>query len=225
MSMTAPLMTELPDHERTTLLDRAVPRALEPGEILHLAGDRCDRVHVVATGVIKLSLRDSNGEETILGLAAPGSVLGDLPAIDHRAHPLDAIAASHSEVLGFDPQLFVEVVFRNPRAALALARASSDRARWVIDTALERTSGEVPARLAGRLLDLGRMFGKETGSAIELDLPLGQRELGKLAGMCRESTCKTLRRFKAAGLVDYEGRKLRILRPDSLQMMRCGMGG
>lgn len=224
MSMTASLMTELPDGERTTLMDRAVPRSLEPGEILHLAGDRCDRVHFVTEGVIKLSLRDSNGEETILGLGVPGSILGDMPAADHRSHPLDAIAATRSEVLGFDPQLFVEVVFRNPRAALALARSSSARCRWVIDTALERTSGEVPARLAGRLLDLGRMLGRANGTAIELELPLGQRELGKLAGMCRESTCKTLRRFKAAGLVDYEGRRLRILRPDSLQMMRCGSG-
>jgi hypothetical protein len=33
-----------------------------------------------------------------------------------------------------------------------------------------------------------------------------------------------LRRLKADGVVDYEGRKLRILRPDTLRMMRCGAG-
>jgi CRP-like cAMP-binding protein len=68
------------------------------------------------------------------------------------------------------------------------------------------------------------MLGTEENDTITLDLPLGQKDLGKLAGMCRESTCKTLRRLKADGIVDYRGRTMRILRPDSLKMMRCGTG-
>lgn len=216
------LLEELRPTDRTILLDRAVERVLGRDEILHLAGDRPQRVHLVIDGIVKLSARASNGDETILGLATPGAAIGDIAAIDGRGQPLDAITVTPCSLLGFDARLFVEVVFRNPAASLALAQAGTERTRWVIDTALERTSGEVEERLAGRLLDLARMLGRPVGTGVELDLPVGQRDLGKLAGMCRESACKTLRRMKSDGIVDYEGRRLRILRPNTLRMMRCG---
>lgn len=222
--METELLDGLPAVDRAKLLDRAVPRSLKRGEILHLAGARPDRVHLVTSGLIKLSVRNTGGDETILGLAPVGTVVGDLAAIDGGSQPLDAVAATPSEVIGFAAGLFIDIVLANPRSALELARIQASRTRWIAETALERTSGEVSARLAGRLLDLGRMLGTTDGRVIEVELPMGQRDLGKLAGVCRESTCKTLRRFKAAGVVDYQGRKLRILRPDSLRMMRCGSG-
>lgn len=218
------VLDKLVPAERDRLLARAVKRHLDPGDIVHLAGDPATRVHLVLDGVVKLSLRDSEGDETILGLAPPGSVVGDIGAVDGRPQPLDAVAATPGLVFGVDARLFVEVVFSHPEAALELGRAQADRTRWMVETALERTSGEVTARLAGRLLDLGRLLGTCHGNTIAMELPLGQKDLGKLAGMCRESTCKTLRRLKAQGIVDYEGKKLRILRPDTLRMMRCGSG-
>lgn len=218
------VVEKLAPSERERLLVRAVKRQIEPGDILHLAGDPATRVHLILDGVVKLSVRDSEGDETILGLAAPGSVVGDLGAIDSRPQPLDAIAATPGLALGVDADLFVEIVFANPAAAHELCRSQADRMRWMVETALERTSGEVTARLAGRLLDLGRLLGTMHGDTIVLELPVGQKDLGKLAGMCRESTCKTLRRLKSDGVVDYQGKKLRILRPDTLRMMRCGSG-
>lgn len=216
------VLDELGPSDRARLLDRGVQRTLERGEIIHLAGDRVDRVHVVLDGIVKLSARDANGDETILGLTVAGGIVGDIGAVDEGPQPLDAITATETTVVGFDARAFMDTVMANPRAALALARAGAGRTRWMIETALERTSGEVDERLAGRLLDLARILGRPVGTTIELELPLGQRELGKLAGVCRESACKSLRRMKRSGVVDYDGRLLRILRPDSLRMLRCG---
>lgn len=217
-----PLLAALTEKDRRDLLDRAVPRALRRGDSLHLAGDPAERIHLLRRGVVKLSARDGEGDETILGLALPGTVVGDVAATDRGYQPLDAVATTTVDALGMEAERFVEIIFRNPPAALELARMTAERTRWMVETAIERTSGEVPTRLAGRLLDLAEMLGRQRGHSIELELPVGQRDLGRLAGICRESTCKTLRRFKAAGVVDYEGRKLRILRPDSLQKIKCG---
>jgi CRP/FNR family transcriptional regulator, cyclic AMP receptor protein len=218
-------LDSLSDSKRALLLDRSVERDLVADDVIHLAGDPGDRVHLVMDGLVKLTVRDSEGEETILGLTPAGGVVGDLAAIDGRPQPVDAVAISTCTVRGLDSALFVETVFAEPLAAQELARHQAARTRWVMETALERTSGEVAARLAGRLLDLGKMLGRRASDeSIAMELPLGQRDLGKLSGMCRESVCKTLRRLKQDGVVDYDGRKLRILRPDSLQLMRCGVG-
>ena len=217
-----PLVAALPENDRRDLFDRAVPRHLARGDSLHLAGDPAERVHLILRGVVKLSARDGDGDETILGLALPGMVVGDIAAVDGGSQPLDSVAATPVDALGMEAARFLEIVFRNPPASLELARMTAERTRWMVETAIERTSGEVTTRLAGRLLDLAELLGRQRGAAIELELPVGQRDLGKLAGICRESTCKTLRRLKAAGVVDYEGRRLRILRPDSLRKMKCG---
>ena len=207
---------------RAELLDRGVHRSLGRDEIIHLAGEQTTRVHVVLHGIIKLCARDINGDETILGLTVPQGIVGDIGAADDGPQPLDAITVTECTVVGLDRFIFTDIVFAHPPAARMLAREAAARTRWMIDTALERTSGEVDERIAGRLLDLARLLGRPVGTTIELDLPLGQRELGKLAGVCRESACKSLRRMKRSGVVDYEGRRLRILRPDSLKMLRCG---
>jgi CRP-like cAMP-binding protein len=171
--------------------------------------------------VIKLLARSGEGHATILCLARPGDVLGEISALDGGPQPHDAIAATRCVVLGLDTDLLLEVLGRDPAAGLAVARAMARRMRWLCEATLERSTGTVPARLAGRLLDLGALLGRSHGEAIDIDLPLAQEDLGRLAGMCRESTCKALRSFKRDGLLDYRGRRLRILRPDALERIRC----
>ncbi|MDQ3619127.1 MAG: Crp/Fnr family transcriptional regulator [Actinomycetota bacterium] len=217
----SPLIEVLPEEERRRLLERGVPRDLTPGEALYFAGERSGRVHFVRGGVMKLSARNGEGDEAILGLAVAGELVGDIAAIDGLPQPLDAVAATRASVLGIDTALLVDVLARNAPAAIELARMMAQRARWMADTALERTASEVPARLAGRLLDLADLLGYISDGSVEVEMPIAQEDLGRLAGMCRESACKTLRSFKAAGLLDYKGRRFRILRPDALERIRC----
>jgi len=217
----SPVLAALPDAQRRRLLDRAVPRALDRDETLHLAGEHSQRVHVVTDGVLKFVAREGGGNETILGLAAPGDVVGELSIVDGLEQPVDVIAATPAKVVGIDAEKFVETVTAFPSATLCLLELQAARLRWIYSTALERSASEVPARLAGRLLDLADMMGRVEHGEVALELPLQQTDLGRLAGICRESACKTLRNFKSQGYVDYRGRRLRILRPDALERIRC----
>ena len=216
-----PVMAALPARERARLLDRSVPRQLERHETLHFAGERSERVHLVTNGLLKLVARDGAGNETILGLGAPGDVVGEIGTIDGMQQPLDVIATTDSRVVGLDAEVFLDAVLESPDAAHALLEQQTMRLRWVYGTALERSAGPVPMRLAGRLLDLADMIGSVEDGAVTLDIPLQQADLGRLAGVCRESACKTMRSFKQQGLVEYRGRRMRLLRPDVLERIRC----
>lgn len=220
-SSSSPIIDALPQSARRRLFERAVPRRLVRGERLYSGGDAPNRVHLVESGVLLLVARDAEGHETILFLAVAGEIAGEIAAVDGRHQPLDAVAALRTAVLGFDAEIFVDIVTAHPSSALELTRLLAKRNRWIADLALERTSGEVPARLAGRLLDLAAQLGRPGSSGIDLELPFAQEDLGRLAGMCRESACKALSRFRADGVLDYRGRRMRILRPDLLELLRC----
>jgi CRP-like cAMP-binding protein len=218
---TSPVLEALERGAQDLLLDRAVSRALRPGQNLFMAGDPATRAHIVTDGVIKLSARNSEGRTAILGLALPGELVGEIAALDGRPQPLDAVAATRAQCLGVDAEALLSVMTRNPTAALVVARALASKARALYASAAERTTGGAPARLAGRLLALAEVLGRVTDGAVELELPLPQEDLGGLAGMCRESACKTLRTFKRAGLLEYRGRRVRILCPEALERIRA----
>jgi CRP/FNR family transcriptional regulator, cyclic AMP receptor protein len=217
----SPLLHALSPADRALLVDRAVTRRLRTGAILHLTGDPPGRVHVVSSGAIKLMARHPGGRESILGLVLPGGLVGAAPALDGLPQANDAVALTECEVLGLDGSVLMEVLARNPLAAIEVARTLSAQVRWLSGTALERTSSSVPARLAGRLLELADLAGRRRGDVVEVELPLDQSELASLAGMSRESACKAIQRFRSQGLVDYHRRRLRILRPDLLEEVKC----
>jgi CRP-like cAMP-binding protein len=50
---------------------------------------------------------------------------------------------------------------------------------------------------------------------------LTQKDLALLAGVSRESACRTLGRLKRDGVVHYNRAGLRVLRPDLLDRFRC----
>lgn len=216
-----PVIAALPARDRKNLLDRGVRRTFIRREFVVLAGTMPERVYVVRRGLIKLAARDAEGRETILGLAVPGDLVGELVALDGGPQPLDAIAVTRSEVMSLCARRFEDALSGCPAAAVALARIEAERMRWMCATALERSSAAVSERIAARLLHLASLLGKSEGDAIEFAVPVAQADIAGLAGMCRESACKAIRTLRSQGVLEYRGRRLRILRPDALERLRC----
>ncbi|MDQ4065515.1 MAG: Crp/Fnr family transcriptional regulator [Actinomycetota bacterium] len=221
-SLAFPLLDALDPGVRARALDRAVARDLQAGSYLHFAGEPADFAHFVVRGAIMLGARDSAGNETSFGLVLPGEVVDEAGLLGARRHEVDAAACVAARVLAVDAVQLRAAIAASPRAAIALARHMESRLSWTRRAAQERATGTVAGRLAGQLLDLATALGRPRAGAIELTLPVDQARLAALAGSSREMTCRTLRRFKSGGVVDYNGRELRILRPDMLHRLRCG---
>jgi CRP/FNR family cyclic AMP-dependent transcriptional regulator len=215
------ILSALPAHDRDLLLQKAVSRSLGHGQVVLLAGDECDRVYLLVQGLMKLVRREYGGKETIIGLALPGDLIGEVAFLDGGTQLADAITITPARVLSIDPDLLAQILLRSSRATVELARCLSRRLRWTCETAVERSSVGITERMAGRLLDLAVLLNRAYGPGTNLELPLAQTELGELAGISRESACRALKTFKDQGAVDYTRKKLRILRPDVLRRIRC----
>jgi CRP/FNR family transcriptional regulator len=208
--------------DRSFLLDRAVTRELAAGDTLLFAGQEVARVYLVIDGIFKLTADDAEGRQAVLGLGIQGELMGLAATIDGSPQALGVVAAAPAKVCSFPAGSLRAIGERDGRVAAAVALELATQLRWMTSIAFERSSREAGARLAGRILDLGDLIGRMSGGTVEIDLPIAQGDLARMAGMVRETACKQIGRLREQGIVDYSGKKLRILRPDLLQRMRCG---
>jgi CRP-like cAMP-binding protein len=209
-----PILAELSSTELELVLNRAVPRRLPRGEHLYVPGCGRGRVHFLRHGILKLVAVAYDGPETIVGIALPGDLVGEVAGVEPGPHPLAAIAATDCDLLGVDARVLIETVCRNERAALALARTLARQLRWATEAILERSAGAASHRLAGRLMHVSGRVGRSR-------VRLTQKDLALFAGVSRESACRTLGHLKRDGVVHYNRAGLRVLRPDLLERLRC----
>jgi CRP-like cAMP-binding protein len=216
------VVEKIDQRRRMRLLERGCPKELTQGEYLFFRDDPARRVWSLEAGVMKFCLSDEMGRPSLLGLATPGDVIGELAVSDGGGQPFDAVAATPCALISFDADDLMDAVFASPAASRELCAQMGGRARSVLEAVTQRSHGDMTARLAGRLMELAELLGRMHAGTIEMDVPLAQEDLGRLAGMCRESACRTMRQLKAEGVLDYNGRKMRILRPEVLERLRCG---
>jgi CRP-like cAMP-binding protein len=83
------------------------------------------------------------------------------------------------------------------------------RLRWVSGFAEESALLSVPARLARRLLSLGRLHGRETGTGIELKV--SQDEMARFLGLSRQIVNHHLQSWRENRWVDLGRGRIIIL--------------
>ena len=218
----SPVLSRLSPAAQGALRGGSFAKRVDVGAVIVVGGEESERVHLVTDGIVKLVIADAAGNESLVALALEGDLIGDIAALDDAPEPYDAIAATDVTLLSIERDRFLDIVGADPRALLELATGLAVRVRAFGAAATERGSRYVEARLAGRLLELANVIGRMRGGTIELHMPLHQADLARLSGTSRESACRTLRRFKEEGVLDYKPGRLRIFKPDVLERIRCG---
>jgi CRP-like cAMP-binding protein len=92
---------------------------LPAGRKLYREDDDADSAYVVVRGMIKL-FRENEGEPVDLGVAEPGSTLGEMALIADARRLTSAEAADDAEVLRINRSMFRRILEEYPEAAETL---------------------------------------------------------------------------------------------------------
>lgn len=71
----------------------------------------------------------------------------------------------------------------------------------------------------GRVADAVLYFSKIIYESTEFVIPFTRQEFGDLIGIARESTARVLAKFKDEGIIDINGRTIKIIKMDLLQQI------
>lgn len=211
------VLRHLPMPELERLVAFSQLRQLRRRAHLFVAGDAGAAVYAVLGGYVKLSRASPSGREIVLELAGPGSMFGELTAINGWRRSADAVALSACRVLAIDGRHFMDALRRNPDAMLAIIRMLSERLIATTEQMENALFLPAPARLARALTRLAALHSQPARDGLQIDIALSQRELGDMTGLTRESINKQLAAWRDAQIIRLEGQHLTLTDATALQ--------
>jgi CRP/FNR family transcriptional regulator len=177
---------------------------LKPGEILMAEGGLSDTLFVVHYGWLHSSAKLSTGGRQILRFHYAGDLIGT-SSIAWSVASATLTAVSDSTVMEL-PKVELGRIFRQqPRlAGLLYAIAAAENVA-------------MSDRLTSMLLDILARLRVTAGGVIDsYDLPLTQSDIGDALGLTKVHVNRTIRALERDGVIERNGRRLRLIDPDSL---------
>lgn len=212
-----PLFGGLTDGEMRHLAADFRARAYQQGETIFHEGDPGQALYVIARGRIRIYIQNEEGQETSVILYGPTALFGELAVIDERPRSASAVAMEDTILYTLDRLHFREHLKQFPQLAFNFMQTLADRVRYGTSQVESLTLLDVPHRLARKLLELARDYGRVEATGVVIRMNLTQSDLASLVGVTRESINKAIRAFRDQKLIHMEPGQITILDPDALR--------
>ncbi|MBS3809235.1 MAG: Crp/Fnr family transcriptional regulator [Desulfobacterales bacterium] len=207
------LFSGLPEADIDALLEITVEKTVAAGELIFSEGDPGEGFYVIIEGMVKIYKLSTEGKEHILHMFGPGEPFGEVPVFSGKAFPASAEGVKKSRVLFFPRRAFRDLITQKPSVAMNMLAVLSLRLRH-FTVQLENISlKEVPARLAGYLL----LQAEEQKSSHTVTLNISKGHLASFLGTIPETLSRMLKKMNEQGLIETEGRLIRILDRQGLE--------
>ncbi|MGF6727540.1 CRP/FNR family transcriptional regulator [Paraburkholderia sp. GAS41] len=205
---------ELPKLEALICSARPVRR----GETLYRAGDRFDNLYAVRSGSLKTTLPHRDSREQVTGLRLAGEALG-LDGISNDTHACSATALEDSTVC-IVPYVALKRLCREVGSMQErLLRLMGEQIVREAAQMLVLGSLSADERVAAFLLDISERNAKRGYSPAEFNLRMTREDMGSYLGMTLETVSRTLSRFQKRGLIDTQGKFIRIVDIEGLRQV------
>lgn len=212
------LFAELPGEMILSLAKAASTRSYEPGETLFREGERADGLHIVADGLVKVCRYGADGREQILHVFEGVEPCGEVAVFEGGAYPATAEALAASSTLFLSRADFLDLAAKRPDLLLNMLAVLSRRLRRFVEMIDDLALKEVSTRLARHLLELS----KQAGGSMEVELATSKAMLAARLGAVAETLSRTLTRMQRRGLIEVDGRRVRLRNAAALKKLAEG---
>ncbi|MCC1491921.1 Crp/Fnr family transcriptional regulator [Cognatishimia sp. F0-27] len=166
---------------------------LHSGEALFDQGDFDDRLYIVDSGLLEVSVLSSSGRKLALNRLKPGHVFGEIALLDPGPRTARVEAVKPSELRAIKQSALLTAIAHDPALAKELLGLAGQRLRWMSQQVEDQVFLAPAARLASKLVFLmgdGR------------DVSMSQAQLADFVGVTREVVSKTLSEWRREGIVE-----------------------
>jgi CRP/FNR family transcriptional regulator len=184
-------------------------QTVKRGVTLYRSGEPFNNLYAVRSGSLKTVLAHRDGREQVTGIHLAGEALG-MDGISDDTHTCNAVALEDSSVC-IIPYNALKALCRETGAMQnRLHRLMGEQI--VRETSQMMLLGSLNAeeRVATFLLDVSERHAKRGYSPSEFHLRMTREEMGSYLGMTLETVSRMLSRFQKRGIIEMEGKLIRV---------------
>lgn len=164
----------------------------------------------VNQGRIKLTTSGIDGKEQILRLSKAGDILGYRALLSEECYHSTAIALEDSSVCFLPKEILFSLLENNNLLGFELMKLLSNDLKVAEQQIVSLSQKNVRERIAEALLFLKATYGLlEDQQTIAVSL--SREELANFVGTATESVIRFLSEFKTDGIIQLEGKKIKII--------------
>lgn len=190
---------------------------------IYRPGDPSDTIYLIDDGQVRLFRLDQEGDEATVAVLGPLELFGERALAGEVTREEGAEAMVASLICDIPRGDFLAVLEASPDLILRLSRLFALRTRRLESRLADLIFKGAEARLCTVLLELAADHGHAASDgSIEIRLRLTARDLGRLAGLGRQTTSTLLTGLRRQRLIDGTLARLRLL---GLEALRRRAGG
>jgi len=183
--------------------------SFQAGQTIFSRGDPGDEVYLVLEGRVRLSVVTAEGRTVSYRHASPGSIFGEIAALDGGMRTADATALTSVAAMTLSRRSLNALIRSSPRFARATIEYLCKRLRDTSEQVESIALHPLEARVARFLLSAIELnSGAQAHAKVTLNFGMSQSELAFLIGGSRQKVNAALARLEAMGAIDRQSGKL-----------------
>jgi CRP/FNR family cyclic AMP-dependent transcriptional regulator len=196
--------------QRTYKGDEAILHQDDPGETLY----------VILSGIVKISMVGTDGNEVFLAVLAAGENFGELSLIDSQFRSADVQTQEETTLVSIDRPTFNELIATVPPFSMNLLRILAHRTRRANVRIHAHCTLDVFGLVARQLLEFAELHGiKQPDGSTLIPIRLTQGDIGDLVGASRERVNQVMGHFREKKMISVDPKTYRItvIKPEELR--------
>lgn len=193
---------------------------IKKGENIVTEGHVMNGIYCLKNGKCKLSKLNTNGKSQIVKFLRQGNILGQRSVLSEEPSGLTITALEDMQVCFIPKTRIMEAIKDNPTFSLQLMKNISHQLNEANESISMMAQKSVKERLADVLIKLHDIFGSDDEGYI--DIRLTREEMANTIGTATESAIRLLSSFKADGLLEVKGRRIKIIDLEALNQASQG---
>lgn len=189
------------------------------GDVIFSEGGVPRGMYCIKKGVVKVSKMTSQGKEQIFFFSQPGDFLGYRSLIGEETYNASATALEDSNVCFIPKADFLEILHKNPAFFNKMIKKVCAQLGIMEQNLTIIAQKSVKERLATTLLMLKESYGMDGDQSTLIDIRLSREEIANVVGTATETVIRLLSSFKSDGLIDFDGKKIRVLNEPELKRL------
>ncbi|MCG8697225.1 MAG: Crp/Fnr family transcriptional regulator [Bacteroidales bacterium] len=183
-------------------------------KIIYNENNRINGFYIVYKGVVKIYKTGVDGKDQIIRFAKPGDIMGFRSTITGELACTSTKVIEEATIMYIHGDLVKSFVKSNGEFAMDLLQIACMELREANDYITDIAQKTVRERLAEVLIHLKSTFNLSDDNY--LNISLTREELASIVGTATESVIRLLSDFKNDGLIEIQGRKIKLINEQKL---------